>query len=63
MDAFAQSEEAFAAEALFGAYRSGDADEVKRCVSSRRLFLDLDNQVTAHSRPPWTDLGFIGFIT
>jgi hypothetical protein len=45
VEEFASSGEAFAAEALFQAYRSGDAEEVKRCVAQTGAFLELDNQV------------------
>lgn len=45
VDEFATSDEAFAADALFEAYRSGDAAEVKKCIQTHSLFLELDNQV------------------
>ena len=45
MEPFSSSDEAFAAEALFQAYRSGDAAQVRQCVASTRTFLELDNQV------------------
>lgn len=45
VELFASSDEAFAAEALFQAYRSGHAEEVKQCVASTHAFLELDNQV------------------
>lgn len=45
MKAFSSSDEACAAEALFQAYRSGDAGTVKECVASQPSFLELDNQV------------------
>ena len=45
VEVFSSSDEAFAAEALFQAYRSGDAEEVKRCVAQTGAFLELDNQV------------------
>ena len=45
VDSFSQSEEAFAAESLFDAYRTGSAEDIKRCISKRSIFTDLDNQV------------------
>eukprot|EP00195_Chlamydomonas_chlamydogama_P008641 CAMPEP_0202893498 /NCGR_PEP_ID=MMETSP1392-20130828/3070_1 /ASSEMBLY_ACC=CAM_ASM_000868 /TAXON_ID=225041 /ORGANISM="Chlamydomonas chlamydogama, Strain SAG 11-48b" /LENGTH=310 /DNA_ID=CAMNT_0049577851 /DNA_START=30 /DNA_END=962 /DNA_ORIENTATION=- len=46
VDAFMSSEEAFAADALFVAYRSQSPEEVKRVVESKAsLFKALDNQV------------------
>jgi len=46
VDAFAQSEEAFAAEALFDAYRSGSAEDIQLCISKKSIFFDLDNNVS-----------------
>lgn len=45
VDTFATSDGAFAAEALFDAYRSGDAEEVRKCVQTHSTFMELDNQV------------------
>ncbi|KAJ9532770.1 hypothetical protein QJQ45_010880 [Haematococcus lacustris] len=45
IDAFVSSEEAFAADALFSAYRSGEEDEVQRVVKSKSVFKQLENQV------------------
>lgn len=45
VDSFASSDGAFAAEALFEAYRSGDGEEVRKCVQGHSAFLELDNQV------------------
>ncbi len=47
VDSFASSDGAFAAEALFEAYRSGDAAEIQNCVKEHNAFLELDNQVRA----------------
>ncbi len=45
VDDFANSDEAFASDALFESYRSGDPAEVKRCIETHQIFLELDNQV------------------
>jgi len=45
VDAFAQSDEAFAAEALFEAYKTGTAEDVKSCIAKKNIFFDLDNNV------------------
>ena len=50
MSAFSTSEEAFAAEDLFDAYRSGDAAAV-RAVAAKPLFKTIDNQVCAARHP------------
>ena len=47
MDAFCNSQQAYAAEELFDAYRKADAEAVKSVVASKSVFTDLDNQVTA----------------
>ena len=49
MSAFSTSEEAFAAEDLFDAYRSGDAAAVKAVVI-KPLFRTIDNQARATLR-------------
>lgn len=43
---FTTSEEAFGADDLFNAYRSGSADEVKAVIASKSLFMNLDNQAS-----------------
>lgn len=45
VDTFERSEEAFAAEALFDAYRAGTDEEIKQCINKKSIFMDLDNQV------------------
>ncbi|BDA50046.1 probable gamma-soluble NSF attachment protein [Coccomyxa sp. Obi] len=45
VDSFASSDGAFAAEALFDAYRSGDAEEVRKCIQTHSAFMELDNQI------------------
>ncbi|KXZ43559.1 SNAPG1 protein [Gonium pectorale] len=45
VEAFAASEEAFAADALFEAYRENDPDAVARVVASKPLFKHLDHAV------------------
>lgn len=45
VDTFASSDGAFAAEALFDAYRSGDNEEVRKCTQTHSAFIELDNQV------------------
>jgi hypothetical protein len=42
---FVSCEEAFAADALFLAYKSGSADAVRKVVSDKYAFKNLDNQV------------------
>ena len=49
VSAFSSSQEAFVAEALFEAYRSQDAEAVKRVVKAKHVLSDLDNAV----RPNW----------
>ena len=46
VSAFSTSQEAFAAEDLFDAYRSGDAAAV-RAVAAKPLFKTIDNQARA----------------
>lgn len=46
MPAFTTSEEAFAAEELLNAFRSGDADQVTRLIKPNSVFMNIDNQVT-----------------
>lgn len=45
VDAFARSEEAVAAEAVFDAYRLGTKEDIQQCVKKHSIFTDLDNQV------------------
>ena len=47
MDAFATSEEALAAEAIFEAYRVGRREDIQHCIKKHSIFTDLDNQVFA----------------
>ncbi|KAK9835464.1 hypothetical protein WJX74_000594 [Apatococcus lobatus] len=47
---FSSSDEAFVAEALFEAYRSQDAEEVKRVVKAKHVLSDLDNAVARLAR-------------
>ena len=49
MDAFSNSQQAYAAEELFDAYRKGDAEAVRACVKSKSTFADLDTQVRCPS--------------
>lgn len=51
VDAFSTSEQAFGAEKLLEAYRSGDPEAVRKSIASQSLFLDLDNQVRSHMHP------------
>jgi hypothetical protein len=53
VDAFATSDEAFAAQALLEAYRTGNVEEVKKCIESHHMFLELDNQVPANTLCQW----------
>lgn len=57
VDAFSRSEEAQAGEALFDAYRAASEEDVKRCISKRSIFLDLDNQVKGRSYFPLAPAG------
>ena len=52
VDAFTSSDEAFAAEALLEAYRSGDPDAVASVVKAKACFASMDNQVG-----PWCGVG------
>ncbi|KAI8471813.1 MAG: hypothetical protein J3K34DRAFT_415829 [Monoraphidium minutum] len=45
VDAFASSDEAFAADALFSAYAAGDAGTVRTLVQSKPAFRQLDASV------------------
>ncbi|KAK9815390.1 hypothetical protein WJX72_002807 [[Myrmecia] bisecta] len=45
VDNFTSCEEAFAADALFDAYKTGDAEEVRKVLAAKHIFKDLDNQV------------------
>ena len=49
VDAFARSEEALAAEAVFEAYRLGSREDIQQCVKKHSIFADLDNQVFCFS--------------
>ena len=48
VDAFNVSSEALVADSLFDAYRSADEAAIKKLVSSKPVFTQLDNQVR-----PW----------
>ncbi len=45
VDAFNCSSEALVADALFAAYRSADEAAIRKLITSKPIFLDLDNQV------------------
>lgn len=45
VDAFNCSSEALVADALFDAYRSADEAAIRKLITSKPIFLDLDNQV------------------
>ncbi|GAX79007.1 hypothetical protein CEUSTIGMA_g6447.t1 [Chlamydomonas eustigma] len=45
VEVFSSSDEAFVADALFMAYRSGSEAEIKRVVKEKSVFKQLDNQV------------------
>lgn len=45
VDAFSSSDEAFAAEELFEAYKTADAGAILKVVASKPSFMSLDNQV------------------
>ncbi|PNH04847.1 hypothetical protein TSOC_008997 [Tetrabaena socialis] len=45
VEAFAHTEEAFAADALFEAYRNNDEEGIASIVKSKQLFKHLDHQV------------------
>lgn len=45
VDAFNCSSEALVADALFDAYRSADDAAIRKLISSKPIFLELDNQV------------------
>lgn len=59
VDAFASSDEAFAAEAVLGAYRGGDAAAVAAAVKAHHAFGHLDSQLArlAKRLPQGADLG------
>lgn len=44
MPAFTTSQEAFAAEELLNAFRSGDVDRVAALIKPNSLFMNVDNQ-------------------
>ena len=46
VDAFSSSDEAFAADALFLAYKSGQEDSVRKLIKDKSIFKNLDNQVS-----------------
>lgn len=45
VDAFNCSSEALVADALFDAYRTADEAAIRKLITSKPIFLDLDNQV------------------
>lgn len=45
VDAFNCSSEALVADALFDAYRSADEASIRKLITTKPIFLDLDNQV------------------
>ena len=47
VESFTSSKEAFAADDLMEAYRSGDAAHVQKVVATNFLFRELDNQVSS----------------
>ncbi|KAI3428586.1 hypothetical protein D9Q98_007408 [Chlorella vulgaris] len=58
VDAFMSSDEAFAADALFDAYRSGDSAAIQATVKRSAVFSNLDNQVARLARKlPQGELG------
>lgn len=52
MPAFTTSEESFTTEELLNAYQAGDADLIAKLISTKSLFMDIDNQV-------WTPICWI----
>ena len=44
VETFSSSDEAFAAEALFDAYRTGDPEAVVKLVKKNQTLSNLDNQ-------------------
>ena len=46
VDTFNVSSEALAADALLEAYRSADEAAIRKVISSKPVFIDLDNQVS-----------------
>lgn len=50
VDEFARSDEAFAADALFDAYRSGEAAVIHETVKRNVVFTNLDNQLARLAR-------------
>lgn len=47
---FASSDEAWAAEALFDAYRSGDSDAIIKCIKLHQCFMNLEPTVARLAR-------------
>ena len=47
VESFTSSKEAFAADDLMEAFRSGDAAQVQKVVATNFLFRELDNQVSS----------------
>jgi hypothetical protein len=47
--AFTTSEEAFAAEELINAFRSGNAERITALIKPNSLYMNVDNQVGAWS--------------
>ena len=47
VESFTSSKEAFAADDLMEAFRSGDTAQVQKVVAANFLFRELDNQVSS----------------
>ena len=47
VESFTSSKEAFAADDLMEAFRTGDAAHVQKVVATNFLFRELDNQVSS----------------
>ena len=57
VDAFNCSSEALVADALFDAYRSADDAAIRKLISSKPIFTELDNQVNIMNEafvPAWS---------
>ena len=57
VDAFNCSSEALVADALFDAYRSADDAAIRKLISSKPIFIELDNQVNNMNEafvPAWS---------
>lgn len=60
VDTFTSSDEAFAADALFDAYRSGEAAAIQGTIKHSPVFTNLDNQVARLARKlPQGDLAIM----